>query len=159
MNLIVAVDNKNGIGKNNDLLISIPDDMKYFRDKTLNKVVVMGRKTLESFPDKKPLKNRTNIVLSSNSIDNIISFNNIDDLLLFLKKYDSNDIFVIGGASIYKQLLPFCDTAYITEIDKDFNADVFFPELDSSWKLVESSDVKNYNGISYVFKIYKNTEI
>ena len=119
MNLIAAVDKNWAIGYQNKLLTSIPEDMKFFRQTTTGKVVVMGRKTLESFPGKKPLKNRTNIVLTKNpsyQAEGAIVVHNEDELREELKKYDSNELYVIGGGSIYEMLIPYCDTAYITKI-------------------------------------------
>ena len=120
MNLIVAVDKNWGIGFENKLLVSIPDDMKFFRETTTGKVVVMGRKTLESFPGGRPLKNRTNIVLTKNKnykADGAIVVHTIEQLKEELKKYPSEDIYVIGGASIYAALLDDCDVAHVTKID------------------------------------------
>ena len=159
MNLIAAVDKNWAIGKNNDLLYSIKEDMQFFRSTTLNKVVVMGRKTLESFPNAKPLKNRINIVLSSDKNLKIEGATIVNDLqMLFdeLKKYDTNEVFVIGGGAIYKMLEPYCDTAYITEINAEKDADIFFPNLSKmeEWKLIESSDKKEDNGIEFVFNKY-----
>ena len=159
MNLIAAVDKNWAIGKTNDLLYSIKEDMQFFRSTTLNKVVVMGRKTLESFPNAKPLKNRINIVLSSDKNLKIEGATIVNDLqMLFdeLKKYDTNEVFVIGGGAIYKMLEPYCDTAYITEINAEKDADIFFPNLSKmeEWKLIESSDKKEDNGIEFVFNKY-----
>ena len=145
MNLIVAIDNKNGIGKQNGLLTSIPEDMEFFKKITTNKVVVMGRKTLESLPEGKPLKNRTNIVLSSKPIEGVITCNCVESLLQVLSTYNSSDIFIIGGASIYSQLIKYCDIAYITKINKNFQADTFFPKLNSEWKELKRSETKEYN--------------
>ena len=103
MNLIVAVDKNWAIGKDNKLLVSIPDDMKFFRETTSGKVVVMGRKTLESFPNGKPLKNRVNIVLTrdeSYQVKDAIVVHSKEELDKELAKYNSDDIFVIGGESI-----------------------------------------------------------
>ena len=133
MNLIAAVDKNWAIGRNNKLLVSIPDDMKFFRETTTGKVVVMGRKTLESFPGKKPLKNRVNIVLTgdrSYQADGAVIVHDMEELHEELKKYPSEDIYVIGGESIYKQLLDECDVAHITKIDFAYEADAWFPNLD-----------------------------
>lgn len=159
LNLIVAVDSNWNIGNNGDLLISIPEDMKFFRTTTSNKTVVMGRKTLESFPNQKPLKNRKNIVLTNNMsyvVDGAIVIHNIDELKELLKEEREEDVFVIGGSSIYKQLLPFCSTAYVTKIFKTFDADSDFPNLDQrkDWALVEKSEEKEYDGIKYRFDKY-----
>ena len=159
MNLIAAVDKNWAIGKDNDLLYSIKEDMQFFRSTTLNKVVVMGRKTLESFPNAKPLKNRVNIVLSNDTtlkVEGAIVVNSISELFLELKKYDTNDVFVIGGEAIYKMLEPYCDVAYITEINAQKEADRFFPNLSKmdDWHLSESSEKKEDNGIEFVFNKY-----
>lgn len=159
MNLIAAVDKNWAIGKDNDLLYNIKEDMQFFRSTTLNKVVVMGRKTLESFPNAKPLKNRVNIVLSNDKslkIEGATVVNSLDMLFDELKKYDTNDVFVIGGGAIYKMLEPYCDVAYITEINAERDADIFFPNLSKidKWKLCESSEKKEDNGIEFVFNKY-----
>ena len=120
MNIIVAVDKNWAIGKDNKLLVSIPADMKMFRQETTGKVVVMGRKTLESFPNGLPLKNRTNIVLTGNKDYNVkdaIIVHTVEELLEEIKKYPSEEVYCIGGDSVYKQLLPYCDTAHVTKID------------------------------------------
>ncbi|MBE7083103.1 MAG: dihydrofolate reductase [Clostridiales bacterium] len=159
MKAIVAVDKFWGIGKNNDLLFSIPEDMKFFRTTTLNKVVVMGRKTLESFPNGNPLKNRVNIVLSSNlERDDCVVCKDLSELKEQLKKYDDQDLFVIGGASVYKLLLPFVKTALVTKVDADGQATAFFENLDnlSNWKQEKESEVIETNGYKIKFTEYIN---
>ena len=156
MNLIVAVDKNWGIGKNNDLLISIPEDMNFFRTTTNEKTIIMGRKTLESFPNGNPLKNRENIVLSTNNINkDVLVFHTIEDILSYVK--DKEDVFIIGGGSIYKQFLPYCCKAYITKINKDFDADVFFPNLDelSDWNITYETNEKFWKNIPYKFVTYE----
>ena len=117
MKAIVAVDKLWGIGSNGDLLFHIKEDMKFFKLVTTDRVVVMGRKTFESLPNKEPLKNRINLVITSdksyNSYDNVI-FGTMDEIREEIKKYDSNNIFIIGGASIYSQFIHECDTVYVT---------------------------------------------
>jgi len=164
MKAIVAVDLNWGIGCEGKLLHRIPEDMKFFKEMTLGKVVIMGRETFESFPGKEPLKNRINIVLSKNE-----SFNNekvticrsLDELFHELEKYNSDDIFVIGGESIYSQLLTFCAEAYVTKIESKYVADKYFPDLDKkeTWKLVFSSDSRSYNDIQYKFTKYENEKV
>lgn len=154
MKLIVAVDKEWNIGNKGDLLFYIPDDLKFFRSKTIDKVVVMGRKTLESFPNSKPLKNRVNIVLSRNTeleIEGAIFVSGIQELEVELKKYNSDDVYVIGGESIYRTLLPMCDTAIITHIDAVApEADKKFPELNmNEWVLSEDSGEKECNGYKF----------
>ncbi|NLB82377.1 MAG: dihydrofolate reductase, partial [Clostridiaceae bacterium] len=150
MNLIAAVDRKWGIGYNGKLLSHIPEDMRFFKDKTQGKVVIMGRATLQSLPGGVPLKNRINIVLSQNTkleADGAIVCNSIDSLFIQLKKYNDNDLFVIGGGRIYNLLLPFCQTAYITKINETFIADTYFPNLDlaPNWHVTDKSPTKTYN--------------
>ena len=160
MNLIAAVDKNWAIGLKNKLLVSIPADMKFFRETTSGKVVVMGRKTLESFPGKKPLKNRTNIVLTKNpsyQAEGAIVVHNEDKLREELKKYDSEDIFVIGGESIYRQLLDECDKAYITKIEYAYTADAYFPNLDEKeeWKITAESEEHTCFDLEYFFLTYE----
>ena len=129
MNLIVAVDKNWAIGLHNKLLVSIPADMKFFRETTMGKVVVMGRKTLESFPGGQPLKKRTNIVLTSDKnykVKDAVVVNSVEALLEELRQYNDEDIYVIGGESIYRQLLPYCKVAHITKIDHAYEADTYF---------------------------------
>ncbi len=141
MKLIVAVDKEWGIGYKGDLLARVRADLMNFRDLTSGKIVILGSNTLATFPSGKALKNRTNIVLHpSNEYhpENTTVVHSIDELLEEVKKYNTDDVFVIGGASVYKQMLPYCDTAYITKFNKSFDKDVYFPNLDEdkSWKLV-----------------------
>lgn len=160
MNLIVAVDKNWGIGKNNDLLVRIPADQKFFRKTTIGKVVVMGRKTLESFPGQVPLKGRTNIVLTHDENydgHGAIVVNSMDELKEELKKYDDEDIFVIGGEKIYKQMLDMCKIAHVTKIDYAYDADAYFPNLDEldEWELVADSEEQTYFNVIYHFNMYK----
>ena len=145
MNLIVAVDQNWAIGKDNKLLVSIPADMKMFREETSGKVVVLGRKTLETFPNGLPLKNRTNIVITKNpDFDGkgAIVVHSIEEALEEVKKYPSEDVYCIGGDSIYKQMLPYCDTAHVTRIDFAYEADSYFPNLDEDedWEITAESE-------------------
>ena len=160
MNLIVAVDKNWAIGLGNKLLVSIPADMKFFRQTTTGKVVVMGRKTLESFPGGQPLKNRTNIVITRDAnykVKDGIVVSTIEEALEELKKYNDEDIFVIGGESIYRQMLPYCKTAFVTKIDHAYDADTFFPNLDEmdDWKLTGISEEQTYFDLEYVFARYE----
>jgi len=163
MNLIAAVDKNWAIGKNGSLLVSIPEDMKLFRSETTGKVVVMGRKTLESFPGGNPLKNRTNIVITRNCDyvkEGVTVCRSVEETLDELKNYRDEDIYIIGGESIYRQFLPYCSTAHITKIDFTYEADTFFPNLDEdkNWKVTESSDEKTYFDLEYYFLKYENAE-
>lgn len=159
MKLIAAVDNEWNIGNKGNLLFSLPDDMKFFRTMTSGKIVVMGRKNLESFPGSKPLKNRINIVLSrsKHDVDGAEFVTGVDELLDRLKEYDSGDVYVIGGAQIYSLLLPYCDTALITHVDAvAIEADSKFPELkNNEWTVTEQSDIHENNGIKFRFTTYK----
>lgn len=160
MNLIASVDNNWAIGKNNQLLVSIPADMKFFRTTTTGKVVVMGRKTLESFPNGQPLKNRTNIVLTHDRtyrVKDAVVVYSMDELREELKKYDSEDIYVIGGESIYRQLVDECDVAHITKIDFAYDADAYFPNLDEKdeWEITADSEEQTYFNLIYHFLKYE----
>ncbi len=160
MQLIAAVDQNWAIGKNNELLVRIPADQKFFREVTTGKVVVMGRKTLESFPNGLPLKNRTNIVLTRNpkyQVKDAIIVHSVEELHEELKKYNSDDIFVIGGEKIYELLLDECDTAHITKIEFAYDADAYFPNLDKNpdWVLTGDSEEQTYFDLEYYFYRYE----
>ena len=163
MNLIAAVDKNWAIGCKNKLLVSIPADMKFFRETTIGKVVVMGRKTLESFPNGMPLKKRTNIVLTHDKtykVPDAILVHSMEELHEELKKYPSEDIYVIGGETIYKQLLDECDVAHITKIDYEFEADAYFPNLDElpDWKITQDSEEQTYFDLEYYFYKYERAK-
>ena len=160
MKAILAADKNWGIGYNNHLLVSIPSDMKFFRQTTTGKVVVMGRKTLESFPNGMPLKNRTNIVLTGNQnyqVKDAVVVHSEDELMEELEKYDQDDIFVIGGESVYRMMLPHCDTGYVTKIDRAFQADTFFPDLDEmdEWVMTEESEEQTCFDLEFCFTKYE----
>lgn len=160
MNLIVAVDQNWAIGHKGGLLVSIPEDMKFFRTETSGKVVVMGRKTLESFPNGLPLKNRTNLVLTRNPnyrVKDAKFFSSVEEVLEELKQYDSQDIYIIGGDTIYKQFLPYCDVAHVTRIDHAYEADAWFPNLeeDPEWELTGQSEEKTYFNLEFTFCRYE----
>ena len=159
MNIIVAVDKNWAIGFENKLLNSIPEDMKFFRETTTGKVVVMGRKTLESFPNKRPLKNRTNIVITRQKdyqVDGAVVLHSVEEALDYLKQFKSEYIYVIGGASIYEQMLPYCDVAHVTVMDYAYQADTWFPNLDKMEEFVVAADSeeKTYFDLEYCFKMY-----
>ncbi|HOO79437.1 MAG TPA: dihydrofolate reductase [Lachnospiraceae bacterium] len=159
MNIIVAVDKNWAIGYQNKLLVSIPKDHKVFREETTGKVVVLGRKTLETFPQGQPLKNRTNIIVSrdpSFRVKDAIVVRSIEELLDKLKEYPSDDVYIIGGESIYRQMLPYCDTAHVTQIDHVFDADTYFPNLDEDkeWKITDTSEEETYFDLEYRFVKY-----
>ena len=163
MNLIAAVDQNWAIGNKNKLLVRIPDDQKFFRETTTGKVVVMGRKTLESFPNGLPLKNRTNIVLTHDKnyqVKDAIVLHSLEELHAELQKYPSEDIYVIGGETIYRQLLDECDVAHITKIDYAYDADAYFPNLDQmpEWEITADSDEQTYFDIPYQFVKYERKQ-
>ncbi|MBP5308670.1 MAG: dihydrofolate reductase [Clostridia bacterium] len=156
MKAIVAVDKNWGIGKNNSLLFSVPSDMKFFRAETLGKVIVVGRKTLESFPGGRPLPGRTNVVLTTKgSIEGVITVSDIKALMRVLGDFCADDVYVCGGASVYKTLLPFCGEALVTKIDAEREADVFFPDLDREKGWVKESQSENVNDGGLVIKFCK----
>ncbi len=157
MNAIVAVGKNWEIGRDGKLLAHIPEDMKFFRETTSGKVVVMGRKTFESLPQK-PLKNRVNIVLTRNrafEATGVIVVGGLDELLSVLRKYKQEDIFIIGGGQVYADLLPYCDKIYVTRIEKEFVADTFFPNLDNmrEWGQ-EKGELHEHDGLPFRFCIY-----
>lgn len=157
MNLIVGVDKNWAIGNKGKLLVSIPNDMKMFRAETTGKVVVLGRKTLATFPNGAPLKNRTNIILTREegfTTGDAIIVHSIEELLEEVKKYPPEDVYVIGGDSIYKQLLPYCDMAIVTKTDHAFEADAYFPNLeaDPEWKMTAESEEQTYFSLEYTFQ-------
>lgn len=160
MNLIVAVDENWAIGNNGELLEVISGDMRHFKETTTGKVIVLGRETLNTFPGGNPLKNRTNIILTRakdfNPTNGIV-VNSIEDLLQELKNFNSEDIYIVGGASVYEQLLPHVNTAYITKFHNEHTADKYLENLDLSpeWKLSETSEVFKENDVEYNFNIYK----
>ena len=160
MNLIAAVDQNWAIGNKSKLVVRIPDDQKFFRETTTGKVVVMGRKTLESFPNGLPLKNRTNIVLTHDKnyqVKDAIVLHSLEELHAELQKYPSEDIYVIGGETIYRQLLDECDVAHITKIDYAYDADAYFPNLDErpEWKITADSEEQTYFDLEYYFYKYE----
>ena len=165
MNLIVAVDENWGIGKDNELLCRISADMKNFRAVTMGHVLVLGRKTLESFPGKEPLPKRTHIVLTANKAyeaEGVILCHSLEELPAVLADYEDDDIFVIGGGSIYTALLGRCRHACVTRVDAAAeNADTFFPNLDAlpEWTVERTEAPVTENGLTYRFVDYVNTAL
>ena len=160
MNFIVAVDNNWAIGNRNRLLVKIPNDMKHFREETEGKVVVLGRKTLETFPQGQPLQNRTNIVLSANpryQVKGAKVVHSLEELLEELGQYRDEDIYIVGGESLYRQMLPYCSVAHVTKIDREYEADAHFPDLDEDpeWEITACSDEQTYFDIAYEFLKYE----
>ena len=163
MNIIVAVDENWAIGYRGDLLVRIPADHKMFRTETIGKVVVLGRKTMDTFPGGLPLAGRTNIVLTRNpeyQVKDAIVVHSVEELLAELKNYDTKDVYVIGGDSVYSQLLPYCDTAHVTKIDRSYEADTYFPNLDASgeWEITAESDEQSYFDTTYHFLKYERKQ-
>ena len=163
MNLIAAVDKNWAIGRKGRLLVSIPNDQKHFREETIGKVVVLGRKTLETFPQGMPLKNRTNIILSTNPdyhVKDAVVVHSKEELLKELEQYPSEDVYIIGGESVYRMMLPYCNVAHVTKIDQVYEADAYFPDLDQDeeWKITADSEEQTYFDIAYEFVKYERDE-
>jgi len=164
MNLIVAVDNNWAIGKSGGLIYHLPADLRFFKETTNGKVVIMGDKTLLSLPNGKPLPNRTNIIMSLDNIqvDGAIVCHSTKDLEKAIASYDNDEVFVIGGAYIYSMMLPYCKRAFITKIDASTpDADKFFPNLDKTpgWKLTNETETMTDNGLNFKFTIYENSQV
>lgn len=164
MKLIVAVAKNWAIGYQGGLLFDLPDDMAFFKNTTMNKVVVMGRNTLLSFPGGNPLKNRTNIVLTTNrdfQAEGCIIVHSFNELFEELKKYNEEEIFVIGGGKIYNDLYPYCSQALITKVDAIVNADTFLHNFDEdhNWYLSYASEIHENSGLKFTFNTYKNKKI
>lgn len=160
MNLIVNVDKNWAIGYKGKLLVSIPEDMKFFRSETMGKVVVLGRKTLDTFPGGLPLKNRTNIILTRNpefTAKDAVICHSVEETLETLKQYPSEDIYIIGGDAIYREFLPYCDVAHVTRMDHAYEADAWFPNLenDPEWELTGQSEEKTYFDLEFTFCRYE----
>ena len=159
MNIIVAADDKWGIGGNGKLLWNLPEDLRFFREKTMGNVVIMGRKTFDTLPNGQGLDGRINIVLSRSieTLPGAYVSKSIPQTLKMVQKIETEKIFIIGGGRIYEDFLPYCDTAYVTRVDGDFGADTWFPDLDSCdrWELKEESPRREYNGVAYRFTTYE----
>ena len=167
---IVCADSNWAIGSGGDLLIHIPEDMKFFREKTNDSTVIMGRKTYDSLP-KRPLPNRENVIITNNFPDGrnlridengtaFAKLSNVKDVL-GLKEMDEYNVFIIGGGQIYKELLPYCEYAYVTKVHCAYeNVDTYFPNIDNmpEWEIESSSEIKEYNNIKYQFYTYKKKE-
>ena len=159
---IVHADKEWGIGKGNDMMFSLPADMKFFRTTTMGHTVVMGGNTLRSFPGQNPLKNRTNIVLSRDTVrDDCVIVRSYDELKTEMKKRENEDIYVIGGGAIYKELLPYCHGALVTKVDAIGGAEVFFPNLDENpdFVCVDEGEPMDDNGYTIRFTTYKNNNV
>lgn len=161
MNCIAVVDRNWGIGLDNSLLFHIPQDMSFFKEKTVGNTVIMGKNTLLSLPGGKPLANRRNIVLSTSlSEKDFIVCKDLKNLFEKIKSYDNDKLFVIGGEQIYKMLLPYCSAAYITRVNDERNANKFFVNLDlcKNWEMTFKGESQIYNGIEFCFCEYRNTQ-
>ncbi len=161
MKLIVAADRAWAIGKNNRMMWSIPADMKYFRETTRNNIVIMGRKTLESFPQGQPLADRVNIVITKNKnykVKGAVIVHSVEEAVSESEKY-KGEVYVIGGESIYRAMLKYCDTALVTKIDHIFDADTYFPNLDEDpeWEMTEISEEQTCFDLEYYFSVYRRT--
>ena len=157
MELIVAVYDDWGIGKDGTQPIALSADRKFFRETTRGAMVIVGRKTLADFPGGRPLPNRVNVVLTKQDIEipDVVICHSPEEAVELAKRTER--AMVIGGGSIYKQLLPYCDTAYITKVHTTPESDTFFPNLDADaqWKLEEILQSGEENGISYEMCLYK----
>ena len=164
MNILVTVDERWAIGNHDKLLVQIPKNQKLFMEETAGKVVVVGRKALQTFPQGMPLQGRTTIVLSKNpgwKVKGATVVNSLEALLKELKKYPDEDIYIVGGESIFAQMLPYCNVAHVTKIDHAYAANKFFPNLDKlpSWEVESTSEAVEENGYTYRFITYINTKL
>jgi dihydrofolate reductase len=160
MKTIVSVDQNWGIGFKGQLLKRVPEDMKQFRDSTMGKTIIMGRNTLESFPNGEPLKNRRNILISTQEdymVEGVEVVNSPAQAVELTAELPLDEVFVVGGSEVYRAMLPFCDKAFVTKVLKSAEADRFFPDLDSlsDWKLVSEGEMKEHEGIRYRFCVYE----
>lgn len=159
MNLIVAVDKNWGIGNKGELLERISADLRFFKEKTLGKSIIMGRVTFESLPNKRPLPGRKNIVLSSQKLpyEGIVSVSSIEEVLEIVKNDGAENVYVIGGEKIYTEFLPHCKTAYVTKIDNTYEADKRMVNLDNepAWVLSEEGEIQETDkGVRFRFTTY-----
>ena len=160
---VLSADKNWAIGYKGDLLVKIPNDMKMFRTLTTGNVIVMGRKTLESFPNGQPLPNRVNIVMTKNpdyQAKGCVIVHNTEELLEELKNYKDKQVYVVGGESIYRELLPLCEEAYVTRIDYEYQADRYFPNLDEmeDWEIYEEGEEETFFSIEYYFNKYRRVK-
>ena len=151
MKLIVAVDREWGIGYRGKLLATVKDDLAHFRELTVGKTIVYGSSTLRTFPYGRPLKNRINLILSTNpnfKPEGAVVLHSVEELIAYEKSHPEEDIVVVGGASVYKQLMPYCETAYVTQFEASFEKDAYFPNLDEnpSWQCISVSETHYSNG-------------
>lgn len=159
MKLIVAVDENWAIGYRGQLLVSIPSDQRFFRDETIGKTVVFGRKTLETFPGGRPLMSRNNIVLTHDTLytnKDATVVHSIEELEDCIRGIDTDNVYIIGGQNVYEQFIDRCDTAFVTKIKFKYSADRYFPNLDEdpAWKCVSESEELTYYDLEYTFCKY-----
>ena len=164
MNLIVAVDNNWAVGYKGGLLTYLPGDLPYFKEKTMNKVVVMGRKTLESLPKGKPLKGRKNVILTRDknfSCENTVICHSKDEVIEYIRQFEAEDVLVIGGAEIYNLFMNSCKKAYVTRIYSELPADKYINNMDEleNWDITWKSDINVHEGIEYQWTLYENREM
>lgn len=157
--LIAAADRNWAIGNKNQLLVQIPSDMRRFRELTTNQIIVMGRKTVATLPSGMPLPARENVILSRDkgySVRGAKVFHSVEQLVSYADSTDK-EVFVIGGESIYRQLLPYCDEAYITKLDYSYEADAHMPNLDEDeeWECVSESEEQTCFDLEFTFRVYK----
>ena len=160
MNAIVAVDQNWGIGRDGELLFRIKSDLRRFRSLTLGKIVILGRKTLQTFPQGRPLSGRTNLIMSRNPlyrVEGATAVHSIEALLERCAAENPDDLFVIGGASVYDALLPFCDRVYVTLVHAIQPADRHFPNLDQlpGWHLAHEEPIQEEDGLTFSYLTYE----
>ena len=157
MNLIVAVYDDGGIGRNGTQPVALSADRKFFRETTRSAMVIVGRRTVEDFPNQKPLPNRANVMLTSSlkEFPGFTVISSVEEAAALAA--NAEKAFVIGGGSIYRQMLPLCNTAYVTKIHTVPESDTFFPNLDedANWILSEILQSGEENGINYEMCLYK----
>ena len=164
MDLIVAVDKNWAIGNKGRQHVNIPEDQKYFQKITMGNVIILGRKTLATFPNGLPLKGRTNIILTRDpnftAKDAVIAHSE-EELFEIRKDYSDKEIYCVGGGKIYEMLLPYCRYAYVTKIDYAYEADTYFPNLDKleNWKLIADSEEHTYFSVEFYYLKYENTDV
>lgn len=161
MKMIAAVDRNWSIGKDGNLLVRIPEDQKFFKRMTLGKTVVMGRKTLDSLPGGRALKDRVNLVLTRDpdfARENVTAVHSVEEALSLLSGLPADQVMIIGGESVYRAFLPYCDGAWITMVGAAFDADCRIPDLDqeSGWTLVSETEPAEHNGLRYTFREYRH---
>ena len=164
MNIVVAADLHWGIGLHGTQTLVVPEDRKHFRQVTGTGTILVGRKTLLDFPGGKPLKNRRNIILTTDqtfAVEGGETAHSVAEALELIKDEDPDTVFVCGGESVYRQLLPYCKRAYVTRIDAAPEADAHFPDLDAlpNWEIEDPGEEREHEGLKYRFQTYVNTEI